>query len=262
MTSNRIANLDENPTMRLLVINPNTSEFVTQAVVREAQRIARKDTEIISVTGQRGVPIISGRAENAIGAMESLELAAEHAGNCDAVLLAVSFDSGLKPLRQLLSVPVLGMSESAMLMAYTLGSRFTMLTFGEQAISLYEELAFEYGLADRLAKVRSLPPLTDDELRDPKLALPRLVEEIQQSVKDDQCEVALLSGAVFAGISEHVAESVTVPVVDGISAGVCMAESLVRLNFKKPTSGSYQLPTRKNLQGRSAALSKLFDNLP
>ncbi|MGI9491054.1 MAG: aspartate/glutamate racemase family protein [Geminicoccaceae bacterium] len=248
--------------MRLLVINPNTSDFVTDTVAKEARRAASTDTEIIAVTGKKGPSIIGGRAENALGAVSSLELAAEHATGVDAVLLAVSFDSGLKPLRELLSVPVVGMSEAAMLTACMVGGRFSMVTFGERAVALYQELADDYGLAQRCAGVRSLPPLSESELRDPSLILPGLIDQIGCAVADQGAESVILSGAVFAGMAAQLSNQVSVPVIDGIAAGVCMAESLHRLGLRKPASGSYQLPSRKDLKGTTTALTKLYARLP
>lgn len=247
--------------MRLLVINPNTSAFVTETVVAEARRVATGDTEIVGVTGTRGAPIIGCRTENAIGTYEAIELAAAYSDDCDAVLLAVSFDSGLYPLRELLAVPVVGMSESAMLTACMLGQKFSMVTFGTRAIPLYEELVDTYGLAARYAGTVSLPPLSEDELRNPSLIIPGLVEEIERAVTDRGAESVVLAGAVFAGLSGELKKKVPVPVVDGISTGVRMAEMLAALEFEQPTAGSHARPTRKNLQGVSDKFAALYDKL-
>jgi len=126
--------------LRILLINPNTSAFVTEACDAVARRHAAPGTEIVAVTASRGVPIIGCRTENAIAAAMTVELAAEHAEGCDAVVLAVSFDSGLAAVRELLAIPVVGMSEAAMLTACLLGGRFAYLTFGSRAVPLYEEL--------------------------------------------------------------------------------------------------------------------------
>lgn len=58
--------------MRILLINPNTSQFVTDKVVAEARRMAWAGTEIISATGRNGPAIVSGRAEDALAAVEAI----------------------------------------------------------------------------------------------------------------------------------------------------------------------------------------------
>ena len=72
--------------MRLLLINPNTSEFVARAVAKATRQAALPNAEVVAVTGKRSAPIIGGRAENALGAVESVNLAAEYGEGCHAVL--------------------------------------------------------------------------------------------------------------------------------------------------------------------------------
>ena len=248
--------------MRLLLINPNTSTFVTETVVTAARSVASESTEIVGVTGTRGAPIVGCRTENAIGTYEAIELAAAHCNGFDAVLLAVSFDSGLGALRELLAVPVVGMSESAMLTACMLGGRFSMVTFGTRAVPLYEELVANYGLTSRYAGTVTLPPLSEDELRDPSKVADDLVQEMTRAVAQQGAEAVILAGAVFAGLGGEIKARVPVPVVDGIATGVLMSEALVALDLEKPGAGSYAARARKKLQGVSPELAALYDSLP
>ena len=74
--------------MKILLINPNTSEFVTERAVATARGAASPDTTIHGVTGTFGAPIINSKADVAIGAYSALELAAKFAREYDAVGLA------------------------------------------------------------------------------------------------------------------------------------------------------------------------------
>jgi Asp/Glu/hydantoin racemase len=248
--------------LRILLINPNTSAFVTEACAAEARRHVAPGTDIVAVTASRGVPIIGCRTENAIGAAMTVELAAEHAEGCDAVVLAVSFDSGLAAVRELLSIPVVGMSEAAMLTACLLGSRFAYLTFGSRAVPLYEELIQSYGLERRSAGVVALPMLSPAELRDPAQVAPLLLQAVGQAVAERGAESVVLGGAVFAGMAERLKHEAPVPLVDGIAAAVRLAEMLAATRFAKPTAGSYRLPTKKPIAGIAEAIMRLYGRLP
>ena len=248
--------------MRILLINPNTSSFVTEACAAEARRNASSATEIRAVTADKGVPIIGCRAENAIGAYLTLELAVEHARDCDAVLLAVSFDSGLQAARELLAIPVVGMSEAAMLTACTLGERFAFVTFGARAAPVYEALIRAYGLEARSAGVLALPGLSPAELRDPARVAPVLLEAVARAVEERGADAVVLGGAVFAGLADRLKQQSPVPLVDGIACGVRLAELLAACGFVKPRSGSYRLPTRKPISGVGPALARLYGDLP
>jgi len=248
--------------LRILLINPNTSTFVTEACAAVARRHAAPGTEIVAVTASRGVPIIGCRTENAIAAAMTVELAAEHAEGCDAVVLAVSFDSGLAAVRELLAVPVVGMSEAAMMTACLLGGRFAYLTFGGRAVPLYEELIQSYGLERRSAGVVALPMLSPEELRDPARVAPLLLQAVGRAVAERGAESAVLGGAVFAGLAERLKPDSPVPLVDGIAAAVRLAEMLASTGFAKPTAGSYRLPTKKPVAGLAEGIMRLYGRLP
>ncbi len=66
--------------MRFLLINGNTSAFVTERAVEEAQRAVSSGTEIVGVTGETGASIIATRVENALAEREMITLAGSPAG--------------------------------------------------------------------------------------------------------------------------------------------------------------------------------------
>ena len=101
--------------MKLLVINGNMTQAITDVCANAAREVASPGTEVVSATGTFGPQVIGSRSENALAQHGMLELAAKHAPGCDAVVIAVSMDTGLPALRELLSIPVVGMTEAALL---------------------------------------------------------------------------------------------------------------------------------------------------
>ena len=57
-----------------------------------ARAVAQVSTEIVPVTGNFGARVIATRTELAIAEHATIDLLAEHAPGCDAVLIAVSYD--------------------------------------------------------------------------------------------------------------------------------------------------------------------------
>ncbi|MFC3684893.1 aspartate/glutamate racemase family protein [Hydrogenophaga luteola] len=233
--------------MRLLVINANTSDIVTEKVAAQARRSASPGTEIVPVTGTFGARVIATRAELAMGEHSTIVLAARHAEGCDAVVVAVSYDTGVRAARELLPVPVVGMTEAALHTACMLGGRMGIILFGRRVLPLYQELVASYGLSSRIAGWRALESTaaygrgTHDELD----------REIERTACDlverDGAEVVVLTGAVMAGVPARVQGAVPVPVVDCIDAAVRQAELLAQLKLPKPTAGSYALPPPREL---------------
>ena len=81
--------------MRILVINPNTSEEMTRDIGEAARRYARAGTEIEMVCPEWGPRSIEGHYEDYIAAVASLEVVRERAADFDGVVIACFGDPGL-----------------------------------------------------------------------------------------------------------------------------------------------------------------------
>lgn len=241
--------------MRLLLANSNTSSEVTGTIERAARAVAAPDTVILARTARFGARVVGTRSEAAIAAHALLDLLAAEGEPFDAVLLAMSMDSGLRAARELLAVPVVGMTEAGLLLAATLGTRIGMVVLGRRLIPVYDELARSYGFTDRLAGIEAVDAAPQDLLSDPEAFYAPIVEGCRRLVERDAAEVVLLVGAVMAGLPRLLAERVPVPLVDGIAAGVLLAEALVRLGAREPRTGSLARPVGRQLNGVAPELA-------
>ena len=245
--------------MRLLIINPNISESVTELIGAEARRSASPGTELTLLTAPFGVAYIETRFEALIGAYATAQLAAEHHVGHDAVIVAAFGDPGLTGLREVMPVPVLGMTESALASACLLGHRFSIIAISQRIQAWYRESVEANGLVDRLASIRALDkPLANiaSAQEDNRAQLRALCE---RAVEEDRAEVIILAGAPLAGLARSLAGELPVPVVDGVSSAVRHAESLVALKPGKATRGSFAPPPAKPHQGLPEALARLLE---
>ena len=244
--------------MRLLIINPNTSDSVTELIGAEARRSASPDTELTVLTAPFGVAYIETRFEALIGAYATAQVAAErHAGH-DAVIVAAFGDPGLAGLREVLPVPVLGMTESALASACLLGHRFSIIAISQRIQAWYRETVEANGLIGRLASIRALDrPLANigATQHDHRAQLRELCE---RAVDEDGAEVIILAGAPLAGLARSLAGELPVPVVDGVSSAVRHAESLVALKPGRATRGSFAPPPVKPNRGLPEAIARLL----
>jgi allantoin racemase len=244
--------------MRILVVNANTSEVVTEKVALQARASASPGTEIVAVTGSFGARVIGSRAEHAIGEHSAIALAAQHAPGCDAVVIAVSYDTGLRAARELLSVPVVGMTEAGLLTACMLGGRIGVITFGRRVLPLYQELVTAYGLGSRIAGWRVLES-TAAYTHGAHDNLDReIVAGALDLVEHDGAETVVLTGAVMAGVPARLQGEVPVPLIDCIACAVQQAELLVQLGHPKPRAGSYAPPDGRELMNVDASLAARF----
>jgi Asp/Glu/hydantoin racemase len=247
-------------TVRVLILNPNTTREVTGILLSAAQTVARAGLELIPMTATRGVPYIATRAEAQIGGAVALEMLAECHDSIDAAVIAAFGDPGIFGARELFDIPIVGMAESAMLAACALGKTFTLVTFTRALAPWYRECVEMHGLIGRCASIRALDERIASiaEVQNEKETL--LVDLANSAVSEDEADVIILAGAPLAGLSEKVRDRVPVPIVDPISAAVCLAETIVRLNPKKPEAGTFRRPEAKTTKGLSNALADRIEH--
>ena len=242
-------------TMRILILNPNTSSDITARLAAAAKQAAAAGTVLSTATAPRGVPYIATRAEAQIGGAIALEMLAERHKEYDAAIIAAFGDPGLFGARELFDIPVVGMAEASMLTACMLGRRFAIVTFARALGPWYQECVDLHGLTGRYAGIRMLddPFQSIGDVQDEKESL--LAELARQAALELEADVVIFAGAPLAGLAARVRDRVPVPVVDQMAAAVKQAEALATLGVRKASAGAFRRPDAKSTVGLPEALA-------
>lgn len=240
--------------MRLLLVNPNTSAELTAVLAGAASAAAAPGTEIVEATGAFGAALIGSRTESTIAAHAALQAAVTAPQPYDALLLAVSLDGAVDALRELLDVPVVGLTEAALIAATLVSRRAALLTAGRSLVPAYSELVAHHGLAGRVPIVDALDMTAAEVLAHPVAARAALQRRCLQ-LAHDGAEAIVLAGAVFTGLAAPIQPDVPVPLIDGVPAAVALAEMLVRLRLPKASIGSLASPRARITTGLAPALA-------
>ena len=244
--------------MKLLLINPNISQSVSDLIEAEARRAAAPGTEIRVLTAPFGVAYIETRFESLIGAYATATLAAEHAEQHDALIVAAFGDPGIDGLRELLDIPVVGLTEAALMSACLLGKRFSIVAISRRITAWYRECVQANGLIDRLASIRCLDRPLQDIGRVQEDHAQALQALCQSAIDDDGADVIVIAGAPLAGLARAIKQRIPVPVVDGVSSAVCHAQTLVSLAPAPARRGSFAPPPEKPNRGLPESLVRLL----
>lgn len=244
--------------MKLLLVNPNLSQAVTDAVFAAARARATPGTELFAVTSDFGSQVIGSRAENALAQHGVLELVARYATHCDAVVLGVSLDTALWACRELLHIPVIGMTEAGMLCGMTVATRVGLLTFGARMGPLYRELVESYGLGSRLAGIETLAVKPLQTFEEPGAVRAAVLAGARRLVERDGAEAVLLAGAAMASMADALQPELSVPLLDGVGCAVALAEAMVAMKRPKARAGSVSATGGRAVSGVSPFLSDLF----
>lgn len=239
---------------RLLLINPNTTQAITDLVLKHAKHFAAKGTTLRAVSGAFGPRYIASRIGYAIAGHAAVDALANDKGARDAVVLACFGDPGLAALKEVSKVPVVGMAEASILQACAIGRRFSIVTGGERWKPMLEEFVAAQGISSRLASVRTVAPTGADIARNPKAAMALLAKGCSACAREDGADVVILGGAGLAGLAAKLRPAVDIPLLDGVACAISMAEAMAK---QKPgRAGAPPAPVES--VGLSKGLAKLI----
>jgi allantoin racemase len=236
-------------TLRILVVNVNTTSSITDAIAAQARAAASPGTEIIGCTPRFGAESVEGNFESYLAAVAVMDAVTSYPEPFDAVIQAGYGEHGREGLQELLDVPVVDITEAAASVAMLLGHAYSVVTTLDRTVPLIADRLKLAGLDARCASIRAsgLPVLALEE--DPDAAVTAVVDQAEQAVNIDHAEVICLGCGGMAGLDERIAKRCGVPVVDGVSAAVKLAESLVSLGLTTSKVRTYAPPRKKTVIG-------------
>ncbi len=234
--------------MRILVVNVNTTESMTDSIGRQAAAAASPGTEIVALTPLFGADSVEGNYESYLAAIAVMETVRAYTEPFDAVIQAGYGEHGREGLQELLDVPVVDITEAGASTAMFLGHKYSVVTTLDRAVPMIEDRLKLAGLDARCASVRASGLGVLELEEDADRAVAAIVEQAHCAVTEDRAEVIVLGCGGMAGLDADIRKRTGVPVVDGVAAAVTIAESLVRLGLSTSKVRTYAPPRPKSFK--------------
>jgi len=231
--------------MKILVINSNTSDLMTQQIDTAAKRYAQPGTEIMTMTAASGPCSIEGEYDVVLSAVGTLQRLIAHEKEYDGFVVACGCDPGLYACRELTSKPVVGIGEGSMMMACLLGHRFTSMTALWRMVPRMEKIVRKYGLWERCASVRAAGATVIDIARDRDRLVEAFIKEARIAIEQDGADVIALSGAAMVGMDKKMEEVLGVPVTDGVVSAVKLVEAQIGYKLHTSKKKTFAFPEKK-----------------
>ena len=171
----------------------------------------------------------------------------------DAAILAISFDTALLGARQIVPIPVVGMTEASLLTACLLGRRFGLISLGQSSRWMYLDLVQRAGLAQRMVAFETVELASYLRQGGQDAAVIDASARLVQAGAD----AVVVAGAAMAGIAHRLRTQLPVPLLDGIACAVGQAETLVRLGLRQRADVA-PLTGGSTTTGIDPALSRLL----
>lgn len=216
---------------QILVVNPNTSKKSSEVIKMALLPYLTGDLLVDVVNSKAGPEGIDTLLDIAISGIEAVKIIVENRDKYDGFVIACGADPGVDLARQVTKKPVVGSAEAGMLLACTLGSKFTMLTGLPAEIPILYELVSKYGLEKRLASIIPVHMDTSTIVHGEKDILQHNITAGRKAIKEDLAEVLVLAGSVVAGIALPLQKELGIPVVPGLVAALKLCEDLIGMDL-------------------------------
>lgn len=222
--------------MRLIYFS-STNMQGTEAGRRELAKrrrvlasFASAGTTIDIVDNPEGPPSIQTLRDEFQAVPGTLKNAAKaEADGYDGGIIGCFGDPGLHAVRELVNMPIVGSCQPAVHLAAQLGERFAVLSPVPSTVPFTRKLVEEYGLAHKLASVRSVDIPVLQIRQDRAGALERLTEVAKRVVAEDGADTLVLGcmSMAYQGLSTDLTERLGIPVVNPVFAAIRTLELLV-----------------------------------
>lgn len=215
----------------IYVINPNSTDAVTEGIRAAVSALAFPNGITVEcLTLAEGPPAIETQQDIDQVVTPLCTMVRRLEEKAAAFVIACFSDPGLYSLREITRKSVLGIAESGMLTAMTLGQRIGVISILPVSIPRHQRYFAAMGITSRVAADKAVN-LGVLDLADAERTLHRMVA-VGQKLRDDHGADVLVMGC--AGMSRFRAPleaKVNVPVVEPTLAAIVMAMSQTILGW-------------------------------
>jgi allantoin racemase len=145
----------------------------------------------------------------------------------DAIVPGCFGDPGLDGIREIVNIPVVGPGQAGMMVAATLGHKFSIVSVVENIVRPLENLALLNGFSSKLASVRQIGIPVLELNNDPEYTYRKAIAVCRETIEQDRADVLVMGCGTLSFRSEELAAELGVPVVNPLRAALRMAELYV-----------------------------------
>jgi Asp/Glu/hydantoin racemase len=219
-------------TDRIIVINPNSSEGVTDDIDTALTDLrADANAAFECLTLAEGPPGIETQRHVDSVVMPMCRLIESCDNRASAYVVACFSDPGLHAARETTRKPVLGIAESGFLTAMTLGDRVGLIGILPTSIARHTRYIRALGIEDRYAGELAVG-LGVTDLADESVTLSRMTEPGRRLADEKGADVIVMGCAGMARYRTRLEDDLGIPVIDPTQAAAGMAITASRLGYR------------------------------
>jgi len=199
--------------MRLLLINPNSSQATTDMMV------AMAGFGVTGITATGAPPMITTAEALDAAAAEVVQIGLREAPGHDAVIVAAFGDPGVAELRAA-GLRVVGICEAAMRNAAEGGRRFAVATTTPGLVARIDAKAAALGWSAQYAGCWLTPGDPLALSADPELLREALAKAVAAAISEGKAEAVIIGGGPLSAAAAALEKRFAVPVIAPVAAAV------------------------------------------
>ncbi|KAG2413078.1 hypothetical protein HFD88_010637 [Aspergillus terreus] len=228
---------------RILLVNPNSSKFMTDNCLKTVQSTLPSDVEVHGFTAPAPAPTaVEGHLDGVLSAAAAAREILHLSDRYDAFLVACYSDHPLiRALREELTAPVIGIMEASLYTARMVGNRFGVVATSARSQVMHTDAVRNYGLEGFCIGVKSCGlGVLELEGKDEGVVIKAMCSAARELV-DNGADTLTLGCAGMTTLKTAVEAAVgkDVQVIDGVIAGVHHLVGILRTGCRTAKKGMY-----------------------
>lgn len=229
--------------MKILVVNPNTNPKNTKVIEDAIKPYIPKEFQLDVVNPEKGPIGLESYYHNYLAAVEvhKVIVDAEKKGY-NGVVIACYGDPGIEAAKELVNIPVVGITEASYALARMLATKFLVVVSAETAVPRQIKYIKSLGIPDFQYAVRPIGLTVLGVMSDRMSAKDLIAENCKIALKETGSELIVMGCSGFSGLRADLEDQLQVPIIDPVVAGVGICATLIRMGLAQSKVSTYKTP--------------------
>lgn len=207
--------------LRILLLNPNTSEATTEMMTAIARKALPPRMEMVGLTARQGVPMIVDEQRLWEAGVEITRDPERILNlNVAGVIISAFGDPGIDTLRFLLPIPIVGIFEASALEASAKGRKFGIATVTPGLVDVLAQKAEVLGIGRQFTGTRLTEGDPEELASHPVRLEQALGRAVARCFDEDGAEAVIIGGGPLGQAAIGLAARFRAPVIAPIPAAV------------------------------------------
>lgn len=228
---------------KILVVNPNTNPKNTKVIEDAIKPYIPKEFQLDVVNPEKGPIGLESYYHNYLAAVEvhKVIVDAEKKGY-NGVVIACYGDPGIEAAKELVNIPVVGITEASYALARMLATKFLVVVSAETAVPRQIKYIKSLGIPDFQYAVRPIGLTVLGVMSDRMSAKDLIAENCKIALKETGSELIVMGCSGFSGLRADLEDQLQVPIIDPVVAGVGICATLIRMGLAQSKVSTYKTP--------------------